>query len=441
MRSITVFWLTLWLLMSALVQAETDWPQFRGSGGQGHADSHDLPLHWSETEGIVWKSPIVGRGWSSPVVLQGSIWLTTAIEQHASEQQREEFLANSLAGTSPMAGALNVAASVSLRAVEVDLKTGEVLREIELFQLDSSAGIHQLNSYASPTPVIEQGRLYCHFGTFGTACLDTTTGETLWHRQFRLEHMVGPGSSPVVCGNLVVLTCDGADQQYIVAVDKHSGETAWRTDRPPIRASEGDFRKAFSTPLLIEATGREQLVIPGAQWFVAYDPASGEELWRVDHGRGFSNVPRPVFDGQLVYLCTGFASDKLLAVRPDGSGDVSATHVAWHKSGQIPHMSSPLLVDQRIYLISDSGVASCLDTTGQRIWRDRIAGKYSASPLYADGKIYVCSHAGRTTVFAPGDQYQQLAENDLDGAIMASPAVADGDLLLRTDTHLYRIGR
>jgi outer membrane protein assembly factor BamB len=187
--------------------------------------------------------------------------------------------------------------------------------------------------------------------------------------------------------------------------------------------------------------GAEQVVIPGSQWCIAYEPRTGKEIWRVDHGRGFSLVPRPVFDGHLLYFCTGYMSDRLLAIRPDGKGDVTETHIAWEKSKQIPMMPSPLVTGNRLYTMSDNGIACCFDAgTGEEKWRARIDGRYSSSPICADGRIYIANHAGLTTVFPASDEFEKLAENRLDGQLMASPVPVDGSLLLRTGTHLYRVG-
>lgn len=424
--------------MAQRLDAADVWPQFRGPDGQGHAMATGVPLHWSEQENIRWKSSLPGRGWSSPVVADDSVWLTTALESAASESEREARVAGRATALQ-----LEVAQSITLLVLEVDLTDGRVLRNLNLCQVKSPQAIHSLNSFASPTPVLENGRLYCHFGAFGTACVDTATGQVVWQKTFSLEHKVGPGSSPVLYQQLLILTCDGADQQYILALDKNTGETVWRTSRPPLRADEGDYKKSFSTPLLIRVSGQDQLVIPGSQWYVAYNPATGQEIWRFDHGNGFSIAPRPVYDGKSLFLCTGYMRKQLWAIRPDGHGDITGdAHITWKETTrQMPTMASPLLVDNRLLIINDQGIAFCFDAaTGKQLWRKRIGGKYSASPLLADGRIYLCNHAGRTTVLAD-DDFHVLAENDLDGQIMASPAVlSDGDLLLRTDSHLYRIG-
>jgi outer membrane protein assembly factor BamB len=419
--------------------AGSDWPQFRGPGGQGDVGNVSLPLKWSESGGIKWKTALPGRGWSSPVIADGKIWLTAAVEippSDAQRQAREEKVAKD-----PKLADLNSADSIDLIALDVDLTTGKLLRTIKLFTVDEPPPIHNVNSYASPTPVLADGRLLCHFGTFGAACVDVKSGEVTWRRTLEIDHMVGPGSSPVVAGDVMILTCDGADKQFIAGLDVKTGEPRWQVDRPPLREENPDMRKSFCTPLVFDHAGRQQAVIPGAQWFISYDPATGDEIWRVDHGSGFSNVPRPVFDGERVYLCTGFGKPQLWAIRADGTGDVSETHVDWRQKQQIPAMSSPVVSDGRIYVISDGGVASCFDTAnGEMIWRERIPGKYSASPLLADGRIYFCSQEGRTTVVADAAEYQELAANQLDGMHMASPAVTGEDLILRTDSHLYRIG-
>jgi outer membrane protein assembly factor BamB len=415
------------------------WPQFRGPGGQGDAGNVALPLTWSESEGVRWKTELPGRGWSSPVIAEGKIWLTAAVEIPPTASQLAATR-RKLAGN-PSGGDMNAAGSLELMALEVDLATGKLLRTIKLFTVDEPPPIHNLNSYASPTPVLVDGRLICHFGTFGVAGVDVATGEVAWRRQFEIDHIVGPGSSPVVVDDVVILTCDGADKQFIVALDVATGQPRWQVDRPPIRERNPDMRKSFCTPLVFEHAGRRQAVIPGAQWFISYDPATGAEIWRVDHGSGFSNVPRPVFDGERVYLCTGFGKPQLWAIRADGTGDVTDTHVDWRQKQQIPAMSSPVLSGGRIYVISDGGVASCFATAdGKLLWRERIPGKYSASPLLAGGRLYFCSQEGVTTVAADAVVYEELASNQLDGMLMASPAVIGNDLILRTDSHLYRIG-
>lgn len=418
-------------------EVEAIWPQFRGPGGQGHAPTTEAPTEWSETKGVRWKIAVPGRGWSSPVVWGDQIWMTTAIEQAATEEEVEA----SAKGLVPVE-ALNLASKLSLRAICIDRTTGKLLHNVALVEVDDPKAIHSLNSYASPTPVIDHGQLYCHFGRYGTVCVEVSDLSVVWERKFEIEHYVGPGSSPCLCGDLLVLTCDGADQQYIAAVDKDSGEDRWKVDRPPIRSENPDFRKSYCTPLVVEYDAREEIVVTGAQWIVAYSPLDGREIWRVDHGSGFSVVPRPVADDGHVYCCTGFSGAGVLAVRLGGSGDVSETHVTWSHLKQAPTQSSPLLHQGKMYLVSDSGIGQCLDATnGDVLWKKRLPGDYSASPLRVGERIYFFSRDGDTTVLSTADKGSRIATNQLDSGIMATPAAVDGALLIRTETHLYAIGQ
>ncbi|MCB1232978.1 MAG: PQQ-binding-like beta-propeller repeat protein [Verrucomicrobiae bacterium] len=443
----TRFYLALTAFLTtapALSHADHPWPQFRGPNGDGAASADGVPLHWSETDNIAWKTPLPGKGWSSPVVTDsGKIWVTTAIETAPSEAERQQLLLSS--GEDPKQfKARQVAKNVLLKALELDLESGAIQREIDLITVGTPDAIHSLNSYASPTPVLDGDRLYCHFGTYGTICLDITSGAIVWRRQFPLEHSVGPGSSPFIDGDRLILIQDGVDAQYVTALDKRSGETLWKTDRPGMRAEKGDQKKAYCTPIsLTDKNGRHQLICMGSQWLVSYDPATGEEFWKLDHGDGFSVVPRPIYDEKedLVFISTGFGKPQLWAVRPDGSGDITGSDkVVWTETKRIPAKPSPLLVGDELYVVQDGGIGTCFNAaTGETLWNERIGGNFSASPLFADGRIYFCNQEGMTTVVAPGKAFQVLAENQLDGQLMASPVALDGALLLRSDSAMYRI--
>jgi len=425
------------LFFSATLQA--DWPEFRGPGGQGVVESAVVPVTWSESENVTWKTGISGKGWSSPVVLGRQVWLTTAVENEPTPEQIEEQFRKSGLDEKKFTRR-QVAGNVSLRAICVDRETGKLLREIELFEIESPDAIHVANSYASPTPVIEKDRLYCHFGANGTACVDTSTDEVVWDRKVQVDFSVGAGSSPIIYKNLLVLVCDGIDEQFVTALDKTTGKTVWRTRRPPIRIEDGQRRKAYSTPLVVNHDGRDQLVIPGAQWVVSYEPQTGEEIWRVDHGSGFSNVPRPVYSNGMVYICTAFGKPQLWAIRVDGRGDVTDTHVVWKHVQQIPAKPSPVLVDDMLFVISDIGIATCLDApTGKLRWRKRISGNHSASPTVVDDRVYFLSEEGEITTIRASADYEELAKGKIDGRIMASPAVLESVVLLRSDSNLYRI--
>ena len=420
------------------VAAGEDWWQFRGPTGDGVSQAKDLPIAWGGFQPPAWQATVPGQGWSSPIVIGDRIWLTSAEPLALSAKEQAKKLARG-----PSGGGLEfqVDAAVTLLAIEIDAASGEVLRQIELLTVDDPPAIHAANSYASPTPTTDGERLYCHFGSLGTACLALKSGEVLWKRQLKFDEITGPGSSPILAHGRLILPCDGADQQFVVALDGVTGEIAWRTPRPPIEATDDKLRRAFSTPLLIKHENREQVIVPGARWAVAYDPADGSEQWRVDLGAGqHATVPRPVYQGGLVYLCTGYLKPRLVAIRVDGTGDVTDSHVAWEFDKQVPEISSPIVVGGEIYFVSGKGVLTCLDAaTGKLQWQERIGGNYSASPLACGKRLYSTSEGGLTTVLAAGREYRELARNELFGQTRASLAVCGDALLIRTHPVLYCI--
>jgi len=411
----TAFWLVLALQAAGPSPAGEDWREFRGPTGQGHAGAEHLPLAWAESRNIAWKTAIHDRGWSSPVVCGNQVWLTTA-----TEDGRRLF------------------------AVCVDRETGKVVHDIQVFEVEKPQPIAEANTYATPTPAIEPGRVYVHYGTYGTACLDTATGSIIWtRRDLNCDHETGagPGSSPLLSGNLLVVNVDGRDVQYVIALDKASGKTAWKTDRSfDYGTVPVNKRKAFAMPLLVPRGDGRQLVSPGAQAVYAYEPSTGAELWKVRHN-GFSCAPRPVHGQGLVFVVTDHDLPELWAVRPDGAGDVTGSHVAWKETKGMPSRSSPVLVDDLLYVISREGILSCLEArTGVVVWKNRMEGKYSASPIHAGGRIYYFNEDAACTVIRPGRKYEELAVNRLDeGQLMASPAVAGDSLFIRTGKHLYRV--
>ena len=411
-----------------------DWPQFRGPRGDGHADAQNLPLTWEDGKNVAWQTEIPGRGWSSPIVLGDRIWLTSAESLALPTKDRDKRLAD----LPYFPRDLTADASVTVYALELDAASGKLLRQIELFTVDNPPVIHANNSYASPTPIADGQRLYCHFGSLGTCAVELSSGKLVWHERHAVDEITGGGGSPVLWNDLLIFACDGSDEQFVVALDKATGKVAWKTPRPPISASDGKLRRAFSTPLLIKHDGREQLVVPGAQWACSYDPASGKELWRVNIGDGHALVPRPVYQDGIVYICTGFMKPQLWAIRAGGSGDVTDTHVAWTWDKQVPEISSPLVAGGEIYFVSSMGVVTCLDAkSGEELWQHRAGGNFAASPLLADGKLYFTNQVGITTVLAPGRAYRELARNELFGQTMASLAVCGQGLLVRTSSHLY----
>ena len=359
------------------------WIQFRGPNAQGIAANAQPPLEWSETNNIAWKVSLPWHGRSSPVVTGERIWFTTSTEQGAQPKR-----------IGP--GNMTVADHITLGAACFDSANGKCLWQVTMFERGRPDPTHEFNSWATPTPVIDGGRLYCDFGTYGTACLEAETGKILWKLQIPLNHQVGPGSSPFVYGNLLILIRDGLDAQFVMALDKNTGQTAWKTTRPPLtNIGDAGMRKAFSTPIIIESGGQTQLIAQAPQWIVALDPQSGSEIWRMRHSQGWSFGSVPLFSRDKLYLCTGCMVADLLALRVDGnSGEVSETRVAWRTKGQIPIMSTPVIADDLLYCVADNGTVSCFDPeNGTLYWRKQITGIYPRPVLRTDS-LCVCRGLG-----------------------------------------------
>lgn len=398
------------------------WPMFRGPQGDGTVSGAKLPLSWSETENVRWKIALPQVGWSTPVVQDGQIWLTGATEKG------NDFF-----------------------AYGVDEKTGKIAIEKQLFHCDTPEPLgNSVNGYASPSAVIEKGRVYVHFGSYGTACLDTATGEVLWKREdLKCRHYRGPGSSPILYKDFIILTMDGVDVQYLIALDKATGKTVWKSDRmitfndldekgQPKR--DGDMRKGFTTPIVINVGGKDQLISPASSAIIAYEPSTGKELWRV---RSPTHTPAvsPVYANGLVLSVTGHGPAEMLAIRPDGKGDVTETHVVWRMGGkEVPLTTSPVVVNGLLYMLSDNGIMNCMEVaSGKIVWRQQLGGSCLASAIHDNEKIYIFGLSGKTIVIRAGRTFEKLGETLLESGFMASPAVTGDSLILRTKTHVYNI--
>lgn len=415
------------------LHANDDWPQFRGPQGNGHSDSTGLPLTWSETNNVTWKTPIHGRGWSSPVILGNQVWMATATED-----------------------------GHQLFAVCVDRESGKIVHDLKLFEVEKPQFAHKFNTYASPTPVLEPGRAYVTFGSPGIACIDTRSGKVLWERRdFVCNHFRGAGSSPILYQDLLLMNFDGSDQQFVVALDKATGQTRWRVERsidykdlgPDGKPdTDGDFRKAFSTPHVADLAGRSTLISLGAKAAYGYDPLTGKEFWRVEERQNHSASTRPVVGHGLVFIPTGFSNGQLLAIRPGANGEVidantdppadppEGLKLVWKTKRSVPKKPSLLLVDDLLFCLDDSGILGCLEAkTGREIWRERVGGNHSASPIYAAGRIYCFNEEGDAAVVRAAREFKVVARNALADGFMASPAVAGNALFVRTTTALYRI--
>ena len=415
MKIIFILLLSITTLHSA--PSEKQWWQFRGPSGNGHTDSSGLPLVWDEKKNVIWKTPIHHRGWSSPVIWNNQVWMTTATKD----------------GT-------------KLFAVCVHKISGKILHDIHVFDVEIPMSITADNTYATPTSVIEEGRVYLHFGTYGTACLDTKTGKILWSRRdLKCNHEkgAGPASSPLLVGDLLVMHVDGRDVQYIIALNKEDGTTAWKTNRSldyskvPVHQ-----RKAYGMPVLIPRGDKTQLIGVGGRGVFAYDPTTGKELWKARH-RGWSIAPRPVFGHDLLFAIIDRDSPELWAIRPDGNGDITETHIVWKVTKRMPPRASPLLAEGLLFLVNRNGIATCLEPqTGEVIWQERLKGAYSASPIYSKGRIYFFNEDAICTVIKPSRKLEIISSSSLARQpLMATPAVDGNTFYIRTEKYLYCIGK
>jgi outer membrane protein assembly factor BamB len=402
------------LLALASLPLQAQWPNFRGPADNGQSSAKNVPVSWSETSNVVWKTPIPGRGWSSPVLMDGRVWLTTA------SPEGNEF-----------------------RVISVDSKTGKILHDIKLFEATPTQETHPLNSFASPTPVVSAGNVFVHFGTYGTACLDAISGKIIWKREdIHCDHGVGPGSSPVVYKDLLVLTMDGMDVQFVEALDVKSGRTVWKHSRViDFGDLTPDCRKAFSTPVVEKIDGAEQLICVGPHVVEGLEPLTGKPIWKVRY-EGFSASARPVIGKGIMYINTGFGQSWVMAIRLGGKGDMTDKSIVWSSKKNMTARSSQLLIDGLLYMVNTGGQAKCLDAaTGEEIWVQRVGLETSASPVYAGGNIYTSDEAGLTTVFKPGRTFVKVAENTLPDGCMGSMAVEEGGIYLRTKAALYKLSR
>lgn len=392
-----------------------EWPEFRGPTGQGLASATSLPIEWSPTTNTAWRTDLPGLGWSSPVLTHGRAFLTTAVPADDKPDSAQ-----------------------SLRVLCVDVGSGKLLWNVEVFQQAAGVKIHGKNSHASATPITDGKTLFVHFGTHGTAAMDFD-GNVLWKNQeLKYAPQHGNGGSPVLVEGLLVVSCDGTDVQFVAALDQNSGAIRWRVPR----TTKPDRGFSFGTPLVIDVDGRRQIVSSGSDAVFAYAPKDGREIWRVNFPGGYSVVPRPVFGGGMLFVCTGYNNPTLLAIRPQGAeGDVTETHVAWQLKKGAPHNPSPLFVGGAVYVVADNGVATCLEaTTGKQNWQKRLGGNYSASPLYAAEKIYFQSEEGEGIVIAADPtEYRELGRNSVGERALASYAVDGSSLVVRSEHHLAKI--
>lgn len=408
-------WLAILVLASFTLPlgAAEQWNQYRGPHADGTSAATGLPVTWSETKNVQWRTPIRGKAWSSPVAWEDQIWVTTA----------------------PPDGK-------ELFAICVDRNTGKVVHDVKVFDVEKPQFCIERNSYASSTPVVEKDRVYVHFGVHGTACLDTGSGKILWKRtDLPCNHHRGAGSSPIVWNDLLILTFDGFDLQYVTALNKTTGETVWKTDRKfNYGTDNGDVMKAYGTPSVIQVNDHEELVSPSAGSTAAYDPRTGKELWQLKSG-GMNASCRPVVMKDTAFISTADGGLHLFAVKLGGTGDVTNSHVQWKLAKGYPRYASPILVAGLLYMGNEQGIITCVDAeSGDVHYQKRLGGLFMSSPVYADGKLYFFAEDGDCHVLKPGKEFESLATNKLPGGFMASPAIVGKNLILRTKDALWSIG-
>jgi outer membrane protein assembly factor BamB len=411
----------LTILISCKSNAQTEnWTHFRGSNLNGISDATNLPIIWNDSTNIAWKTSVHGKGWSSPVVFGNQIWLTTAEEDGS-----------------------------AMFAICIDKNTGNTIFNVELLRPDSVFSKHAVNTFATPTPCIEEGFVYIHFGTYGTFCLNTSDASLVWKRtDLNCNHVQGPGSSPIIYKNMLILHLEGNDVQYITALDKKTGKTIWKTNRPKecYDRLEPIGKKAYITPIVIRLKGKDVLISNGSAVCIAYDIETGKEIWRIVQGVD-STISSPVYENGTLFFYTSFVSPpneekytELFAVNPDGEGDISKTHILWRIKSPILQLLTPVVKDGLVYTVDTRGNMMCINAeTGEKIWSEKRKGNFHSSPIYADGKIYFSSHHGITTLVKEGRVLEIEAENKLDGEIWATPAVLDKSIIMRTSKYLYMI--
>jgi outer membrane protein assembly factor BamB len=401
---------------------DKNWTHFRGSNLNGIAMTNNIPLRW-DVSNIKWKTEIHGKGHSSPVVYDNQIWVTTATID-----------------------------GKELYAVCVDYITGKMIFDIKVFETDDVISKHGINTYASPSPCIEKGFVYVHYGSPGTACLRTSDGSVVWKRNdLKCNHVQGPGSSPVIYKNLLILHYEGTDVRYIVALDKATGKQIWRADRPaePYKALANIGKKAYVTPLIINVKGKDLLISNGSAVCCAYDPLTGKEIWRVTGGAE-STVPMPFAENGKVFFYTGSVNSpeggtytEMFAVNPDGQGDITGTNILWKKRDDQSHTQilTPVIKDGLIYTVSSRNFLMCIDAaTGKELWTERLRSDHNASPVFVNGVVWFFSIRGEVLAIQAGRNYKVITQNQMDSGIWATPAFLRNSVILRTEKYLCRIG-
>lgn len=400
---------------------QNNWTHFRGNHLNGISNQTGVPVSWNDSVNVLWKTKIKGKGWSSPVVYGNQIWLTTA-----TEDGKQMF------------------------GICFDSKTGKEIFNIKLFEPETIIPKQEINSYASPTPCIELGFVYFHFGSYGTACVRTNDGSIAWKRtDLKYDHSPEQGASPILYRNLLILHVEDTDKQYIAALNKRTGKTIWIKERPKeiYDKPKTTGRKTYVTPIIVNVKGKDLMISNESAACIAYEPETGNEVWRIVQGED-STFTMPFFEEGVVFFYTGFVTPKvgekyceMLAVDPGDSGDVSKTNIIWRFSSAFPQLLTPVVKDGLIYTVDIMSNLFCIDSkTGKTVYTTRLTGKFNSSPVYGGGNVYFTSTTGETIVIKAGRKLEIACRNKLAGDVFATPAITNNSLIMRAGTYLYCIG-
>ena len=414
-----------------------NWPQWRGPHGNGVSSEEGLPSRWSNEENVTWKAPLKGLGLSTPVVWGDHVFVTSQLGKRVLRDGNHPTLVRDerVEDEKPLGDAEDTGIRFLVEAFHRE--DGRRLWEYEIEAEGELNPVHQKHNLASPSAATDGERVYAWFGTGQLVALDME-GKLIWKRHLGEEYGPfvinwGHGSSPTLYGNLLILLCDHEPASYLLAVDTRTGENVWKTDR-------GSGRSSYSTPTVVEGPAGDELIVNSSERVDAYDPATGEFLWFTGEPNRFP-IPVPSAHEGTLYASRGHRSGPYMAIRTGGRGDITESHVTWRVGAGAPYISSLVHYEGLVYMANGAGVVTCVDAkTGERVWQERTGGIYSASLVAGDGKIYLVSETGETIVLAAGREPNILERNQIEGRLIASPAISNGRLYFRTDDHLLSIG-
>lgn len=436
----------LQLLLSPGLAAQSraeNWPQWRGPSSLGVSQESALPTDWSADQNLAWKAPLSGLGASSPIVWGDRVFVTSQVGRAPLQGDSHPGLAREnatlVAREKPIGGARGEADRTIFLVVEVFNRTdGRRLWEYRTEATGALPRLHEKHNLASSTPTTDGERVYAWFGTGQLVALDMQ-GRAVWTRHLGREYSPfdinwGHGSSPVLYEDLLILLCDHASASYLLALDKRTGRERWKVDR-------GEGLSSHSTPLVVPTPRGAELIVNSSERVDAYDPATGTFLWHAGQPRQ-TPVPSPIFHDGVIYLSRGYRSSPVMAIRPGGRGDASVSHLDWQTPTGAAYTSSLVYYRGLLYMTNDIGVLTCADAkTGERLWQTRLDGIFFASPVAGDGKLYLVSETGETLVLRAGRTPDIVARNDLGERFLASPAISNGQVFLRSDGTLFGIGK